>query len=397
MGQTSLRVVGLFLAAAPLVMGSPACGQPAPLHAPADPIAARAEIQSTLDIMARAVLAGDPDAYLAHVWRDDPDWSTEQVNWAADLKRKVPAEFEFTVGDVTPEVDESWAQAKATMKWSFTGGKPREQSYVARFFRHPDHGWLYAGEKWNVLEREGVRVLYDDDQEEAARTVADVLPTVRTHVLTGFELLGKPIEARVQQVKLYRSMRHLQQSIYLSYTDSLGGWNEPHEAIKLLSAGVRGIGGARVLLAHEYGHVATFELGDHASDMPWWALEGVAELSSEKFSGGAARADAAVRGWARKDKLIDWPRLADFHGEATSFYAQVYAQGHHMLGYVSDRFGRSKRNAWLTRMAQGITLDQATREALGLTFADLDAQWRASLAPDAPKPAASKDGTPDRF
>jgi hypothetical protein len=337
------------------------------------------QIQSVLSQMETAVLKGDGEAYLAHVWRGSPEWAKEQDNWALDLTRRVPSEFTFTVGEVAGEEEEGWVAAPITQKWLFTGGRPREQKFTAQFFHDADKGWLYAGEKWNVLEREGVRVLFEDGQEASAKVVADALPEVRGHVLEQFGMLEQPIAARVQEVKLYKSMRHLQHSIYLSYTDGLGGWNEPGEAIKIISGGVRDPGTARMLLAHEYGHCATFELGPKANEIPWWALEGVAELSAEDYMGGRKTTRSRVRQWALGDDLIDWPRLADFHGEATQHYDWVYRQGHHMLGYIDDTYGHEKRTAWLREMANGATIDDATQKALGLSFAELDRQWRESI------------------
>ena len=164
--------------------------------------------------------------------------------------------------------------------------------------------------------------------------------------------------ACVQEVKIYPSMLHLQESIYLSYEDGLSGWNEPGESIKIITnprrASKRGLTG---LLAHEYGHVATFELGPKANDMPWWALEGVAELSAERFAALGHDAENAVMRWQRASALAKWDDLADFHkvqdNSPRDLQAKVYKQGQHMLMYISDRFGRDARNAWLTAMGQG--------------------------------------------
>lgn len=51
-----------------------------------------------------------------------------------------------------------------------------------------------------------------------------------------------------------------------------------------------------------------------------------------------------------------------------------------MLGFISDKHGQAGRNAWLRAMAKGKTLDKACSEALGMTFAELDGEWRAEVA-----------------
>src|SRR6185436_15781419 len=52
----------------------------APLRA--DPASARAAVRAAMDDMEKAVLAGDQAAYLSHVATDDPNFATEQKNWA---------------------------------------------------------------------------------------------------------------------------------------------------------------------------------------------------------------------------------------------------------------------------------------------------------------------------
>ena len=62
-----------------------------------------------------------------------------------------------------------------------------------------------------------------------------------------------------------------------------------------------------------------------------------------------------------------------------------------LLGYISEKWGRTGRNSWLRLMANGKTIDEATRDVMGMPFADLDTQWRASLGS---QPAA--EPTPEK-
>jgi hypothetical protein len=339
--------------------------------------------------MSAAVSGADGEAYLSCVSLADPCFATEQRNWAKDLKRAAPERFEFTLDGEDPALaSDGAAEAKVRMSWRMPEGRDRSLAYTARFVR-ADAGWLYAGERWQKVEADRIRVFYEGDLEPVARRVAEVLPAVRAHVQEEFQLEGDAdLAERTQEIKLYRSMRHLQQSIYLSYKNSLSGWNEPGESIKILAQAETGKGALRPLLGHEYGHVATFQLGPKATDMPWWVLEGVAELASDESGRGWDGVDRMVRRWAADDELVEWERLADFHGEATQHTSHVYHQGHHMIGYITREFGREKRNTWLREMAGGRLIDDATRDVLGMSFADLDARWRRGLVekrePEAP-------------
>lgn len=354
----------------------------APAPAP-EPEGLRAQLDQLLRDMSAAAATADQPGYLSHISPADAVFFKEQQNWARDLGRIAPEHVEITLGDkpISLEPDGA-AVADMVTKWRMPKGKDRTLAYPARFVRG-ELGWLYAGERWNVLEGDHCKVFYEDEAlKPVAESVAAVLPEIRSHVNEGFELADdKAVTERVQQVKLYTSMKHLQHSIYLSYTDGLGGWNEPDEAIKILANPRSSKGTLKILLGHEYGHVATFCMGPKATDMPWWILEGVAELSAEEYSRDGDRVDRTVKRWAKNDGLVAWNDLADFHGEALKHQQNVYTQGHHMVSFVSATFERRGRNAWLRALAQGSTLEDATKSALGLSFDELDKKWRASIAP----------------
>ncbi len=348
----------------------------------------RAAVEAVMADMTKAVLAGDQKGYLSHVATDDPIFLKEQQNWAKDLGLHVPVEFTLTVveGDKGKDADfgEDRARFQMSMKWRMgedAQGFVGSVSYPVVFGRQGGV-WEYRGEDWVVLEAPGqngeggARAMCTKGFEGAAKAAVAVLPAVRAHVDAGF---GVHIE-RVQEVKIYPTMRHLMASIYLSYRDGLEGWNEPGESIKILARNAMGEDELRPLLAHEYGHVATFELGPKASDMPWWVLEGVAELAAQEYRAGSwETVQRLCVMWDRQGALAPWEAMADFRKTEKRWMPNVYMQGHHVLGYISKRWDRGARNMWLTAMAQGKTIDEATREVMGMSFADLDAQWRADL------------------
>ncbi len=397
--------------------------------------AREAFVDSTIQRMQAAVLAGDPDAYLENIDREDPIFFKEQQNWAADLKARTPIECTIQrINDEEADADNAepsnltstQREASTTtldttlrMKWAWAPeGEPkrfaRSIDLPVRFVER-DGRWLYAGERWHELAGLGepvdsraagiddtnpdlprlgrVLVQYEPDLADVAREVVGAFPEVARHVLIGFERLDAPQSRdRVQRIKLYSSMKHLQHSIYLSYRDGLGGWNEPGESIKLLVEPFDTRRDLKNVLAHELGHQLTFDLGDKANEMPWWVLEGVAELSAARFAGGFERADAMARSWAKRGGLKDWESLRDFRGEAAKHQVHVYVQGQHMLQYVTDRFARDGRNRWLTAMAQGQTLDAATLASLDMSFEELSIAWRATLPPqDADQAGASSE------
>lgn len=363
---------------------------PAPVDAPASPAAPaldgaiKAQLDALLGKMTAAVLKGDAEGYLALIDRRDACFLAEQTYWAKDLAKFPAVAFEQTLDEATADGKDA-VVGKMSWTWKVKKGegepKERTLSFQARF-TNENGVWKYAGENWSRKEAKGVLVLFQPGFEELAAGICEVFPEVRAHVEEGFGITVP----RVQEVKLYASMKHLQAGICLSYTDGLGGWNEPGESIRQLVHKKQTGKDSMPVLAHEFGHVCTFELGKKSNEMPWWTLEGVAELSSEHFSKSRERNDNQIRRMKENGKLAEWKDLTTF-GEVTGEnYGKVYSQGHHLLGYISERFGREKRVGWLRKMANGTPLDEATKTELGMSFAELDTAWRDSLKPLPPEP-----------
>lgn len=357
--------------------------------AAAEPVSpeTRAAIDTLLARMTGAVLAADREQYLAQVWDGDAVFRVEQEHWADDLARHQPTAFELYLIDDQLETDGPATTGRVRMVWQMADWTfDRSVEFRARFVADAAGSWRYAGRAWSSAQADDLLVYHDPAHRAEAELILRAVPAIRAHIEDGFELqLPGPL-----QFKLYPSMRDLQASIYLSYVDPLSGWNEPGESVKLLVSAVRAGPMLDALLAHELAHVATFELGPRATDMPWWVLEGVAELASEQFVPGGQQSlaglDATVRRWARTGQLVPWSRLADFRSTPLELYGNVYGQGHHLLGFVSERWGRQARNAWLAALAQGRSLDEASRQAFGLSFDAVDAAWRASLQRGEPDP-----------
>lgn len=405
--------------------------QPAPEALAGAEVSGRlaAAIELVFERMERAVMSGDQEAYMALLDHTDPVFVQEHENWAKDLARGLPAAFDMVVvsDPVLTEFEADgggvWREVRAMVEMRYTPGtaegaaaqEPRVIRYRARFTpaggvgraaADPDTDGalqlLYGGEAWEILERGSTRVMFAPKWRELASVVADALPPIRIHVDAQ---TGSDNSEHIQVVKLYGDMQHLQASIYLSYVAGLSGWNEPGESIKIMAREGRGPRSMDGLLSHEYGHAATFWMGESANAMPWWTLEGIADYVSQAYRADYATPEAdparerpipeslaaTIRSWAAQDRLPPWEDLTDFYTVDPRWTGNVYTQGNHMVAYITDRFGVSARNSWLRTMARGASLNDATRSALGLDFATLDREWRAASAPE-PKP---EDDEPD--
>jgi Peptidase MA superfamily len=373
----------------------------------ADPPSPRAQIESTLADMSRAVVAADGPGFLAHIAADDPTLLTEWRHWADQLDTARPTEFSLEIGEGPATFDDARAEFPLVMAWLSStgpkeswgsGGTARRVTFPPVVFTRDDPDgdgplparWLFRGERWERRDCDGFAILYIPGNEKVVHEVFQAFPVARDHDADGFGVKPPP-----QVLKLFTSMDHLKATVYLNMPDQvLGGWNEHGESIKFLTTYTGGVEGWTNAYAHEFGHVCTWELGPMPARLPWWAEEGVAELAAEAYRPGYwDRLDRSMRKDAEAGALTPWSDLSDYITTAASLKRRAYTQGNHMVRYISGRCGRDGRNAWLRAMAAGKTLDEATRAALGIPFEELDKGWRESLA----KPAAEAANNPGGF
>ncbi|MCC6661069.1 MAG: hypothetical protein IT437_09315 [Phycisphaerales bacterium] len=364
------------------------------LHA--DPQPARAEIEAALANMTRAVLAADQPAFLASIDQSEPEFATEWRHWAAQLRDWKPDAFAMTIGEGDATFGDTRAVVPLRMTWTINkgpeeswgaGGKPRDVAFPPVVFLREDPDgdgplparWLLHGEDWTEIRGQGfiVRYIPGGNAEKVARDVLAAFPVAREHDNAFFGLDPGP-----QILKLYTSMDHLKATVYLNMPDSyLGGWSESGESIKFLTSYAHSIPEWKNAYAHEYGHVCTWAMGPQASAIPWWTSEGIAEQAAAVFRPGyTEQLDKRFRNLARAGELTPWEDITDYVTAKQKVKAMAYLQGNSLMLYVTGHWGDAERNGWVRAMCRGATPDAATREVLGLPFADLDRDWRASLA-----------------
>jgi hypothetical protein len=355
---------------------------------------ARAEIEAVLAEMSRAVLAADQPAFLSRIAQDDPCLATEWRHWAEQLPDAKPVEFSLDIGEGKSTFEPTRAEFPLKMSWLCTSG-PKEswgsggtrrtiEFPPVAFTKEEAQGgsrWLFRGEAWERRQCDGFVICYLPGSEKVVDEIARAFPVARDHDNEGFGVHPAP-----QVLKLYTSMPHLQATVYLNMPDQvLGGWNEKGESIKFMTTYTRGVRAWTNAYAHEYGHVCTWDLGPMPRKLPWWSEEGVAELAAQDYRDHDwDRIDAEMRLRLKGGTLAAWDDISDYITTAPNLKHLAYIQGHHMLGYITLRWGREGRNAWLRDLTAGVTLDEATAKRLGRPFAQLDREWRESLAANNP-------------
>ena len=365
---------------------------------PADAIES-IRVNQLLSAMESAIAVADTGAYMALVDMSDPVFATEQRAWITDLQSHPVDDVEVSLAWSEPVRLQSDGSAIAPIEitWHIEGEElDRHFAYQALFepMGASNGQWVFAGRAWDIFDNStpGVRVYADGAHEDLAHLCADRVEHLRDTIAENMGFDYADTEPKEVVVKVYPDMSSLQASIYLSYTDSLSGWNEPGESIKILGRENYTTQRLDPLLAHEIGHAVSFEFGSEINLAPWWTLEGIAEVAAGLFRDSWASKNKSIVHLAKKDDLRDWALLADFRGEANNHARHVYLQGWSMIDYIDRTHTIKVRNAWFAQLATGSTLDEASKAALGISFETLNTNWHQSLLNwEEPAPATSSD------
>lgn len=352
---------------------------------PSDAMESR-RVRSVVGAMQSAIERDDPGAYMAQINPSDPVLITEHRAWFADLDVSPVNELHIELDETEPVMlnEDGSVIAQLRITWQVPSEEEtRRYDIPARFepIGTPGGQWHFAGRAWDIamLDSPGVRIYCDEAHAAIAQLARERVPVLRDAIALdmGIDPSGGDLHEVV--VKIYPKMRELQASIYPSYTAGISGWNEPGESIKILGRDEMEQDRLDPLLAHELGHAVSFEYGPVINNAPWWSLEGVAEVAAGLFRDSWDRKHRRIAKLAQSDNLRRWEQLADFKGEAVQHGMHVYLQGWSMVDFIDRTYGKDARNAWFTRLGHGDTLEKASQSALGISFDQLDAEWRDEL------------------
>jgi hypothetical protein len=335
------------------------------------------EIAALLDSMTDAVLARDQETYLSYVDLSDPLFALEHTRWSDEWAND-DILLDFSMEAENFAVEDGETTADLTMQWRIQENPA--QHWIASYPVHftpdeQDGSWHYAGEYWPlVLESEHFVVRAVPETEDAADTLLPLLPEIYEHVTTS---LDHEPSAR-NEIKLYATSEALVASTLLSLP-RIHGWNEPGEALKLFAEG--GFVDESIV-AHEFTHFLEFDMaGTQHSRFPWWLSEGLAQYVSSEFWGDAYAANylAISQAWLAAGELADWDSMRVFEETPLELWQHVYPQGYAFARFVTETYGQEPRNEWLRAMSTEMEIEDATKSVFGVSFAELDADFRAWL------------------
>jgi hypothetical protein len=128
---------------------------------------------------------------------------------------------------------------------------------------------------------------------------------------------------------------------------------------------------------HEFSHLIIHRaVANPYGDLPRWLDEGLAmwaegELDSEYRS--------ALNQAIKSNTLVSLKTLSSNFPADSKQATLAYAESYSVIVYIRDNLGRQKIAELLKVFKSGSTDDAALQSVLGMTTAELDSRWRASL------------------
>lgn len=375
-----------FEAASTLFAQPPRETQPPPTNTPVSGV--ELELNRSVARMEQAVLAQDLEGYLAYVSERDPLFWTEHSRWAEDWVEFPLERFDielFSIRSIAPDT----ANARMTILWAQKGrvysGSAGGATISAIFYLEDDR-WRFGGEDWHTLDSDGIRLYYFADpilnHTDQANAVAEFLPGLYRAIT---ELLDFTPDA-VAPIKIYDYTATLQTMTRLSMP-LITTWNEPGEGIKI-TLGPNDLPPTEPQVGREFTRFVLYEMagGTHGS-FPWWLEEGIAEFGGNLLSTLSHRnrvlQQVAARSIAPEgaaERLIAWDDIATRPDWPPDEMQMVADQAFSFVQFVTETAGEDARNAWIGALAANEPFDEACGAHLGVSFAELDGQWRAWLA-----------------
>jgi len=332
------------------------------------------EIRVVASSIERAVLKRD-EKFLKTVDPKDETFLQEQKQWFHLLDR-FPARS-FTLQLSSLNISRSKAVANLSMTWSLES-RPGNQAvtYEAAFIEREGR-WFFSGPNFQIMMGRQFIIHYYPQHRDLAKAVLDRLDSVLRSVSEELDYYPKN---RIH-LKLYPNEDLLKSSISLAYSSGISGWVEPGESIKIV---IRRSGGAedmKPILAHEITHSLMYEMVGGHGGIPWWLDEGVAKYASTPFqpSNIMKLNELEIKKQVSKNMLLSWSELSDEQSIPQETYRMGYEQGWRFVSYVTGQFGRDARNSWL-KAAGSDDIEAATLQVFGMTFQELDGDWRRFMA-----------------
>jgi uncharacterized protein len=343
---------------------------------------AQADLEAVLTTRMAAVLAGDEAAFMATVDLEVPNLFAEERRWFRDLDGRSLKLFSL-VGRPVALLEDQSLLADVTIEYRLVGQEGRWAKGVVplRVLLTPGgDGYLWAGVPLASIEGEHVSVLYSIEDHEDREVLADQLLSRADQAYARLApRLGAGQDSHMI-VKLYGSEQAFRTSIALSFplVDWVPAWSEKDTSIKMRLTNSPDIEALEKTLIRQM--IRSFLYARNVDSE--WVLKALSlylaeEEGSLRWPGNVRDLDKMLQAVAKQTApSLDQMPTDDLLSDEEFRIASAITWN--TLQHINLTYGNPALKQFIDDLGD-LDVESALLEATGLTLAEFESEWRASV------------------
>ncbi len=225
---------------------------------------------------------------------------------------------------------------------------------------------------WKRLNREDVTLNWYRGDDALGRDLLDAAVTAYQRLAAEFSVERKPAS-----IYIYGSFDDLRSGIGESAQEWTGGRAYPQYNLVLIGVPPDQLSFGKRAVPHEFSHLIIHRAtANPYGDLPRWLDEGLAMWAEGDLD---AEYKTALSQAIRAKQLVSLKSLSSNFPADSKQATLAYAQSYSVVVFIRDSLGRQKIAELLKAFKSGSTDDAALQSVLGMSTAELDSRWRASL------------------
>jgi hypothetical protein len=243
------------------------------------------------------------------------------------------------------------------------------------------HSFVYEDTrfKWKKLTEDGITLCWYRGDDALAKELLDAAVSAYQRLATEYGVERKPAS-----IYIYGSYDDLRSGIGDTAQEWTGGRAYPEYGVALIGVPPNDISFGRRAVPHEFTHLIVHRATSNPyATIPRWLDEGLAMWAEGDLE---AEYRNALNAAIKSNHLLSLKSLASNFPADSNQASLAYAQSYTMIAFIRDAYGPAKIGELLKAFKAGSTDDGALQQVLGLTTAQLDTLWRASLGLAATQP-----------
>ena len=250
--------------------------------------------------------------------------------------------------------------------------------------------WLDDVHKWQLMDKSDLLRLHWYEGNQIFAT--DLANAAASGLQFNEKQSGLKADAPID-IYVYGSTDDLKEAI-LYEPSWTGGQAFPEQDIVIIGIAPTDLEWGRDAIVHELTHVLVGHLTFSClGDVPTWLNEGLAVYSEGGLDPASRQQlDDAIK----DDSLLTIRSLSSGFSEVSDKAYLSYSESYSITKFLVETYGQDKMTALLTRLRDGLTIDEALQQVYGFGVDGLEEAWRGAVgAPSRPvSPELTAQPTP---